>query len=114
LLLLGAGMLLVGFNVPAVYGLVGMSAVWLVVPPLMLLWQAHYLRRFADLGVRNLILASRAPLVAVSFLVLAVVAGRHLLGISNPALQLAIVVTMSVLACMELLRRERRHLAPAA
>ena len=107
LALLGCGMLLVGFSVPAAHGLAGMSTVWLVVPPLILLWQAHYLRRFADVGVRDLILASRAPLVAVSLLVLAVEAGRHLLGISNPALQLAMVVTMSVLACMALLRRER-------
>jgi O-antigen/teichoic acid export membrane protein len=55
LLLLSAGMLLVGLTVPAANGIVAMSAVWLVVPPLLLVWQARYLRRHWNISARDLI-----------------------------------------------------------
>jgi O-antigen/teichoic acid export membrane protein len=106
LLLLGLGMLLVGLTVPAPNGLVAMSTVWLVVTPLLLLWQAHYLRRHWDIRVHDLIRAAGAPIVAVVMLVLAVQAGRHLFGITNPALQVAVVVALALLACAGLLLRE--------
>jgi O-antigen/teichoic acid export membrane protein len=106
LLLLGSGMLLVGFTVPAANGLKAMSAVWLVVPPLLLVWQAHYLYRHWDVGVHDLIRASGAPIVAVAMLVLAVEAGRHLIGISSPALQVAVVAALALLTCIGLLLRE--------
>jgi len=86
LIMLSAGMLFVGFTFPAANGVVGMSTVWLVVPPLLLLWQAHYLRRYWNIGARDLIRAAAAPCVAVVFLVLAAEAGRHLIGTGNPAL----------------------------
>jgi len=44
----------------------------------------------------------------VIFLVLAVEAGRHLIGTGNPALQVAMILTLSVLACMGLLLHDRR------
>jgi O-antigen/teichoic acid export membrane protein len=56
LLLLSAGMLLVGFTIPVAGGIVGISTVWLAVPPLVLLWQLHYLRRHWNIGARDLIL----------------------------------------------------------
>jgi O-antigen/teichoic acid export membrane protein len=59
LLLLGLGMLLVGFTVPAPQGLVGMATVWLVVPPVLLLWQARAVHRRAGVGVHDLIRAWR-------------------------------------------------------
>jgi O-antigen/teichoic acid export membrane protein len=108
LIMLSAGVLFVGFAFPAANGVVGMSTVWLVVPPLLLLWQAHYLHRYWNIGARDLIRATAAPFVAVIFLVLAVEAGRHLIGTGNPALQLAMVVTLSVLTCMSLLLHDRR------
>lgn len=58
LLLLCAGMLAVGLTVPVANGVVAISAVWLVVPPLLLLWQAHYLRRHWNIGARDLILGT--------------------------------------------------------
>jgi O-antigen/teichoic acid export membrane protein len=113
LLLLGAGMLLVGFTVPAANGLVAMSTVWLVVPPLLLVWQAHYLHRHWDLRVHDLIRASAAPIIAVAMLVLAVEAARHLLGITSPALQVAVVVALALLTCLGLLLREPSQRDPA-
>jgi hypothetical protein len=44
----------------------------------------------------------------VIFLVLAVEAGRHLIATANPVLQLAMVLTLTVLACMGLLLHDRR------
>jgi O-antigen/teichoic acid export membrane protein len=106
LLLLGLGMLLVGLTVPAPNGLVAMATVWLVVTPLLLLWQVHYLHRHWDVRVRDLIRAAGAPLVAVAMLVLAVEAVRHLIGIGSPALQVAVIAALALLTCLGLLLRE--------
>jgi O-antigen/teichoic acid export membrane protein len=107
LLLLGAGMLLAGFTVPAAHGLVAMATVWLVVPPLLLLWQARYLHRHWGVGIHDLIRASGAPIVAVTVLVLAVEAGRRLIGIDSPALQVALIGTLALLTGLGLLLHER-------
>jgi O-antigen/teichoic acid export membrane protein len=106
LLLLGLGMLLVGLTVPAAHGLLAMSTVWLVVPTLLLLWQAHYLHRQWGVGVHDFIRASGPPLVAVAMLVLAVEACRYLIGISSPALQVAVVSALALPTCLGLLLRE--------
>ena len=114
LLLLSAGMLLVGRTVPAPNGLVAMSSVWLVVTPLLLLWQAHYLYRHLGVRVQDLIQASGAPIVAVAMLVLAVQAARHIIGIPSPALQVAVIVALALLTCIGLLLREPRQRDRAA
>jgi O-antigen/teichoic acid export membrane protein len=106
LLLLGLGMLLVGLTVPAANGLVAMSTVWLVVPTLLLLWQALSLHRHWDVEVRDLIRALGKPSVAVVMLVLTVEVGRHLIGISSPALQVTFVAALALLTCLGLLLRE--------
>ena len=108
LALLSAGMLFVGFKFPAANGVVGMSMVWLAVPPLLLLWQAHYLRRYWHLRAADLLRAAAGPFAAVVILVCVVEAGRYLLGTGSPAIQLAMVLTLSVLACMGLLLHDRR------
>ena len=114
LLLLSAGMLLVGRTVPAPNGLVAMSTVWLVVTPLLLLWQAHYLYRHLGVRVQDLIQASGAPIVAVAMLVLAVQAARHIIGITSPALQVTVIVALALLTCIGLLLREPRQRDRAA
>ncbi len=106
LLLLGAGMLLVGLTVPARNGLVAMSMVWLVVIPLLLLWQAHYLHRHWGVRLQDLIHASGAPIVAVAMLIVVVEAGRRLIGITSPAFQVAMVVALALLTGLGLLLRE--------
>ena len=108
LLMLSAGMLLVGFTTPAANGIIAMATVWLVVPPLLLVWQVRYLNRYWHIGARDLIRATAAPCVAAGLLVLAVEVGRHLIGTGNPALQLAMILTLSVLACVGLLLHDRR------
>jgi O-antigen/teichoic acid export membrane protein len=105
LLLLSAGMMVVGFNVPAAHGIVAISMVWLAVPPLLLLWQAHYLRRHWHVRAADLLRAAAGPFAAVVILVSVVEAGRYLLGTGSAALQLAMVLMLSVVACMALLMR---------
>jgi len=102
LLLLTGGIALVGFTIPVASGIVATSIVWLAVPPLVLLWLARYLRRHWDIGARDLIGAFRAPLATAAILAGAIAVGRLLIG--NPVLQLGMIVTLSVLACMGLLR----------
>jgi O-antigen/teichoic acid export membrane protein len=106
LLLLGVGLVLVGLTVPATNGLAAVSTVWLVVPVLLLLWQAHYLYRHWHLGAQDLIRAASAPVVAVVMLVLAVVASRHLVHIGNPVIQVAVIAALALLTCLGLLLRE--------
>ena len=106
LLLLSVGMLVVGLNVPTAYGIVAISMVWLAVPPLLLLWQAHYLRRYWHIRAADLLRAAAAPFAAVVFLICVVQAGRYLLGAGSPVLQLAMVLVLSVLACVALLMRD--------
>jgi O-antigen/teichoic acid export membrane protein len=109
LLLLSGGMLLVGFTIPITSGIVAMSTVWLVVPPLLLIWQAHYLWRHWNIGARDLIGACRAPLAAAAILAAAIEMGRLLLGNDSPALQLGMILTLSVFACLVLLRRDSQE-----
>jgi hypothetical protein len=106
LLLLITGMVVVGLNVPAAHGIVAISMVWLAVPPLLLLWQTHYLRRYWHIRAADLLRAAAGPFTAVVILVAVVEAGRYLLGTGSPAIQLAIVLLLSVLACMALLMRD--------
>jgi O-antigen/teichoic acid export membrane protein len=53
LLLLTAGMLLAGLTVPPASGIVAIAIVWLIVPPLLLVWQVRYLQRFWNEQVRQ-------------------------------------------------------------
>jgi O-antigen/teichoic acid export membrane protein len=106
LLLLSAGMIVVGLNVPAANGIVAISMVWLAVPPLLLLWQAHYVRRYWHVRAADLLRAAAEPFAAVVILVSIVEAGRYLLGTGSPMLQLVMVLLLSVLACMALLMRD--------
>src|ERR1700730_12166643 len=109
LLLLSTGMLLVGLTVPVASGIVAMSSVWLVVPPLLLLWQARYLRRFCNIGPQDLLRALGAPFVAVAILVATVEVGHVLIGSGSPALELGMILTLAVLACVGLLLRDPRQ-----
>ena len=86
-----------------------MSAVWLAVPPLLLVWQTHYLQRHWNIRAKDLMRALVAPFVAVGILAATVEVGRLLIGGGSPALQLGMIVTLAVLACMGLLLHDQRR-----
>jgi O-antigen/teichoic acid export membrane protein len=90
--LLTAGFVFVGLEFPARAGIVGMSAVWLAVYPLLLVWEAGYLRRHWDIRPGALARAMLAPLVAAVLLVLMVEVVRLVVGGTNPWLQLGVVL----------------------
>jgi O-antigen/teichoic acid export membrane protein len=106
LLLLSGAMLLVGFTVPVTSGIVAISIVWLLVPPLLLVWQARYLRRHWNIGARDLIGACRAPVAAAAILAATIEVCRLLIGDASAGLQLGMILTLSVFACLFLLRRD--------
>lgn len=113
LLLLSAGFILVGWSVPARAGIVGISAVWIAVYPLVLFWEARYLRRHWDIRVRRLARALLAPMLACGLLVAAVEIVRPLIGAVGPWVQIAIVLTGAALAYAGLFVHARRPLHEA-
>jgi O-antigen/teichoic acid export membrane protein len=110
LLLLCAGFVFVGFGFAAPGGIVGMSAVWLAVYPLLLLWEARYLRRHWDIPPGTLAQALLAPLVATGLLVSMVEVARVLIGSSDPWLQLGLVSTAVALTYAGLFLHARQPL----
>src|SRR5262249_58662628 len=86
-----------------------MSAVWLVIHPLLLIWLGRYLRRHWNIGARDLIQVLVAPVVAVGILCSTVAAGRLLIGSGSPTLQLGMILALAALACVGLLLHDRRR-----
>ena len=109
-LVLCAGFVFVGFRFPAPAGIVGMSAVWLAVYPLLLIWEVRYLRRHWDIRPWGLAQALLAPLLATGLLVLMVELVRALIASREPWLQLAVVLAALALTYGGLLLHERQPL----
>jgi O-antigen/teichoic acid export membrane protein len=107
-LLLSAGFVVVGLDFPARSGIVGMSAVWLAVYPLLLIWEARYLLRHWDIRPGRLLRALFAPLVAAGLLVSTVEVVRRVVGGAGPWPQLGLVLTIAALTYGGLLLRESR------
>lgn len=97
LVLLSAGILAVGLHFGAQAGIIAVSAVWLAVYPLLLLWAAGYLRRTWAIGGGSLAAAFAVPGLAVLALVLAVTGVRLLTGIADPAAELAVIGLLTAL-----------------
>jgi O-antigen/teichoic acid export membrane protein len=108
--LLVAGFVLVGFEFPARAGIVGMSAVWLAIYPLLLIWEAGYLRRHWDIRPGSLVRAMLAPLVAAVLLVSMVEAVRLVVGDADPWLQLGVILTAVALTYGALFLHARQPL----
>jgi len=108
--LLGAGFVFVGLDFPARTGIVGMSAVWLAVYPLLLIWEARYLLRHWNIRPASLARAMLAPLVAAGLLVSVVELVRLVAGGADPWLQLGLVLTAMALAYGGLFLHERQPL----
>jgi O-antigen/teichoic acid export membrane protein len=109
LLLLSGGMLFVGLTVSTTSGVVAISTVWLAVHPLLLIWEARYLRRHWNIAASELLRSLVAPFIAGGILALTVAAGRLLIGSSSPTLQLGMILTLAALASMGLLLHDRRR-----
>jgi O-antigen/teichoic acid export membrane protein len=106
--LLTAGILIAGFSFPATSGLIAVSVVWLVIYPPLLFWGAAHLRRHWDMSIGKLAGAFGAPIVAIAALVFVVVLARQFAGISDPKLQVAVVIAATALSYAGLALYTRR------
>jgi O-antigen/teichoic acid export membrane protein len=113
LLLAGAGILFVGLRFPARAGIIAISAVWLAVYALLLIWGVRYLRRQWDIPGGDLARTLVLPFASTGVLVSIVEAARLVMGDGNSWLQVAVVVAALALtyAGLVLSSRQRVKLA---
>ncbi len=97
LLLLSTGILIAGFSFHAQIGIIAVSAIWLGIYPFLLMWGVAYLRRQWEIRARDLLQAFKVPFLGIGTMVLVVETMRHLVGSSNPKVQIAIVVLATAL-----------------
>lgn len=114
LLLLTAGILVAGFSFPAQTGIVAVSAVWLGVYPLLLIWGAGYLRRHWDVRTAGLAQAFVVPFIGIGAMVAVVEAARLLIGSSDLRIQIAIVIAGVALTYAGLLFHARSRAGTTA
>ena len=74
-----------------------MSAIWLGVYPLLLVWGACYLRRHWDIPAARLARTLIVPCIGIGAMLAAVQAARLFIGDSDPRIQLGIVVAATAL-----------------
>ncbi|HET7334878.1 MAG TPA: oligosaccharide flippase family protein [Rhizomicrobium sp.] len=91
LLMLSIGMLIVGLCFDAQTGIIAASAVWLGIYPLLLVWEARYVRHHWGIAVRELAGIMVVPAVAIGGLVILVEIARTIAGVIDPTIQIAIV-----------------------
>ncbi|MDB5393124.1 MAG: lipopolysaccharide biosynthesis protein, partial [Rhodospirillales bacterium] len=91
LLLLSIGILIAGISFDAQSGIVAVSAVWLGVYPLLLVWGCVYLRQHWGIRVGELAPAFAAPLTGIGAMVAFVEVLRPLTG-SDPAIRIGVVL----------------------
>lgn len=97
LLSLSAGIVAVGYSLPAHIGIAAAAAVWLVIYPPILAWGARDLR--LNWGIHGTVLASAfiLPAISIGMLVSLVVVSWTLIGASTPGLRIAIVGLAAIL-----------------
>jgi hypothetical protein len=113
LLLLTAGIAAAGVTFGPDTGIVAVSAVWLCVYPLLLVWGGFYLRRNWTIAVRDLTPGLAAPLTAMAAMIAGVTLLNRLLGAILPAAGLAIAVAATGLAYAALFLKARPKPAEA-
>jgi O-antigen/teichoic acid export membrane protein len=96
--LLTLGVSIVGVSFHAKAGIVAVSTIWLIVYLPLSVWGFVYLRRHWSIGAGELAQAFKAPLIGVGGMVLVVEATRRLIGVSDPRIQIALVVMAMAMA----------------
>ncbi|HVJ55682.1 MAG TPA: oligosaccharide flippase family protein [Aliidongia sp.] len=96
LVLLSVGIFATAFSFPAQTGIIAVSAVWLGVYPLLLIWGTRYLQRQWDMRLGELAQAFFVPLVGIAAMV-AIAEGAHLLVGSTDA-RINIAITLAAVA----------------
>jgi O-antigen/teichoic acid export membrane protein len=108
LLLLSVGILIAGISFNAQEGIIAVSAAWLGVYPLLLVWGGFYLRRHWNIRIGELAPAFIAPLVGIGAMVSFVMVVHKLTG-GNPVIQIGVVLAAVALTYAGLFLNTRRH-----
>jgi O-antigen/teichoic acid export membrane protein len=111
LLLSGAGMVIVGLCFPARAGTIAVSAVWVVVYALLLIWGIRYLRRQWAIRGWDLARTLLLPFAGTGVLVSVVEVSRLVIGDVNSWLQVEVVAAALGLTYAGLLLRAWRGVA---
>jgi O-antigen/teichoic acid export membrane protein len=97
LLLLSAGILAAGFSFHARTGIVAVSAIWLGIYPLLLIWGIRYLRRRWNIRAGELVQPFIVPFIGIGAMVSLVEVARLFASSSNPKVQIGIALAATVL-----------------
>ncbi len=108
LLLLSTGILVAGVSFNAQAGIVAVSAVWLVVYALLLVWGSSYLRRHWNIRTLELAPAFIEPLVAAAVMALVVELVLTMTG-ENAIIRVGVVVVAVTLTYAGLILNARRR-----
>jgi O-antigen/teichoic acid export membrane protein len=108
LLMLTVGIAIVGVAFDAGTGIVAVSAVWLAVYPLLLVWGSAYLRRHWDIRLGELAPAFVPPLIAGGAMILTVTVARSLIG-GGPTIQIGVVLAAVAVTYAGLFLNARRQ-----
>ncbi|MDR3683510.1 MAG: oligosaccharide flippase family protein [Geothrix sp.] len=109
LALLSAGILAACLIFPARTGIIAVSAVWLGVYPLLLVWGVLYLHRHWEIHAGALGRAFLVPLIGIAAMVAAVAAARALIGGDNLKLQIGITLAAVLLTYAGLFLHARKR-----
>jgi O-antigen/teichoic acid export membrane protein len=110
LLVLSVGIIAIGYNFSAARGIIAVSALWLAVYPVLLIWAAHYLRRCWGIRATHLSRNLLPPAVAVCSLAVVVELIYLMPGIVNPVTRITVVAVVTALAYLGLFVYGRRGL----
>jgi O-antigen/teichoic acid export membrane protein len=108
LMLLTVGIAAVGVTFDAQSGIVAVSAVWLAVYPLLLVWGGIYLRRHWGIRAEELAQGFVAPLIAVAVMASFAKVVQRLTG-GGPMIQIGIVLVAVALTYAGLFLNARRQ-----
>jgi O-antigen/teichoic acid export membrane protein len=108
LLFLTVGIAIAGVTFDAQTGIVAVSAVWLAVYALLVVWGSAYLRRHWDIRVEDLAQACVAPLIAAGVIVPFVKVAQGLAG-GGPTIEVGIVLIVVALTYAGLFLNTRRR-----
>ncbi len=98
LLLLGTGVLAVGFTLHGEIGIIAVSAIWLGIYPLLLTWGIRYVRRHWQIRAGELAGTLGLPLIGATVMISLVSISQYLLGRPDPRIQIAMVMAATMLA----------------
>ncbi len=107
LLLLSTGILAAGFSFHAEAGLVAVSAVWLAIYPLLLVWAIRTVRRHWQVRAAELARPLLAPAIGVGMMLSAVWLVRLMTSDRSPVVQIGIVLVATLLTYAGLFRHAR-------